>query len=104
MLRPAPPAVSVPAGAAIHELPVREIAAVPIGGRTLLFSCADYMVRRQLVVREVVHGEALVRAQLLPAEPDPGQPDGDRYLHASFPNAFWIDGDVVHFVLSKQLF
>jgi len=99
VLRPAPPAVSVPAGAAIHELPVREIAAVPIGGRTLLFSCADYMVRRQLVVREVVHGEALVRAQLLPAEPDRGQPDGDRYLHA-----FWIDGDVVHFVLSKQLF
>ena len=77
---------------------------MPVGARTFLFSCADYMVGRQLVVREVIGGEAFVRGQVPPGEPEPAQPDGNDFLLASYANAFWVEGEIAHFILSKAVF
>jgi hypothetical protein len=78
-------------------------ATVQVGSQTFVVAISSYMVRRELAVSEVIGGESFLRGHLTPGNPEPKQPDGNRYLLVSYRYALWVEGNRIHLVASKVL-
>jgi hypothetical protein len=95
--------VAPAAGAEVRTFEGPGSATVQVGSRRFVVAISSHMVRREMVVSEVIGGESFVRGHLTPGNPEPRQPDGNRYLLASYPYALWVEGNQIHLVASKQL-